>query len=138
MEINVKVGIKVKDDIYNMDLNIPTTSISKEKPFKFAATVTHDKKIDVVLHVVYGSKDYFRVAVAPPKSLLSGLGEYVDAMEVVVQEGTVTDKVTNADTVELTQLPDKKPDELPEYINIEVEKDTPKELCTNKPKGTKK
>lgn len=96
MEISIQVGIKVKEtEKYDMSLYIPTTDLTPQAPFRFAVAQQSDDghgkiKVDNVLQVAFSDAEHVCVLVKPPQSLLetAKISEYVDNLQVVVQEGT--------------------------------------------------
>lgn len=91
MEINILVGVKISEkEKYDMSLNIPTTDLTPQSPFKFTvSSELENNASDNVLQVAFSDSKHVCVQVKPPKSLLetAGIDDYIDKLQVVVEEG---------------------------------------------------
>ena len=91
MKASILLTLAVSDtEVYEVNLNIPTSVPTKEAPFTFnVAQLKNELPADKVLDVALGDSSNIYVAVAPPKSLIQevGVDKIVKNLEVVVQEG---------------------------------------------------
>lgn len=88
--INVKLALG--DDIYTVDVNLPSSAPTADAPFHFNVISTPKDKPaeqDKLLDVAIGATNQVYVAVAPPNSLLvtAGVSDVVKELQVVVAEG---------------------------------------------------
>lgn len=96
--INAVISVKLKlgQDSYNVDLNIPSSTPAPEAPFLFSvASLDKDgKPVDTLLEVAIGNSSNIYIAVAPPGSLLkeTGVDKVVENLNVVVSEGKYNKK----------------------------------------------
>lgn len=93
--INVKLALG--DDLYTVDVNLPSTAPTADAPFHFnvisSPSAKPDEK-DTLLDVAIGAANQVYVAVMPPNSLLvtAGVADVVKELQVVVAEGNYDPK----------------------------------------------
>ena len=105
MQASVLLSLKVsKEEVYDINLDIPTSAPTADKPFLFEVNQTkldsQGKRIedegskDTVLKVAVGGESQAYIAVAPPQSLLetAKVSDYVDNLQVVVENGKYDQK----------------------------------------------
>lgn len=94
LSASIIVKLALGDDLYDIDLNLPSAAPTALAPFLFNVTSTSKAKptdpANILLDVAIGTTNEVYVAVAPPHSLLTtaGVGELVQDLQVVVAEGT--------------------------------------------------
>lgn len=88
-QADIKVGLKINDIVYNINVGLPTSSPTDEAPYKFdiAQEGTSGKEDTQLLNVVVGNSGHFYVAVSPPEEILALTNEVVNDLEVVVNDG---------------------------------------------------
>ncbi|EYU14369.1 hypothetical protein C6H64_21195 [Photorhabdus luminescens] len=99
----ISVKLKLGQDSYNVDLNIPSATPTPEAPFLFSVVSPEkgEQPANTLLEVAIGNANHIYVAVAPPSSLLkeTGVDKVVENLNVVVSEGKYnkTDKKFDQD-----------------------------------------
>ncbi|UZE27135.1 hypothetical protein [Pseudomonas asplenii] len=111
MKVSIKLRLSLKEDHYDVNLELPGTIPTAESPFLFGVDqfqlkaknpdkpdepdTIDDKTVDKLLQVAIGTGGQLYVAVKPPKSLIhaAGVDDVVKNLEVLVAEGNYdTDK----------------------------------------------
>lgn len=90
MKAKITVQFSLGADTYNVNLTLPETTPTADKPFLFGVEkVEAGASEDPLLQVAIGAKEQFYVAVQPPKSLMkeAGIDNVVKELQVEVAEG---------------------------------------------------
>ena len=86
LEANIKVGLKIDQEAYDIDVAIPAGVPTPAAPYTFSIAESGDDGADL-LNVVVGDSTHFYVAVSPPKQVKDWTGDVVQDLEVVVNDG---------------------------------------------------
>ncbi|PMJ71677.1 hypothetical protein [Vibrio splendidus] len=89
MEASIKVGLKIDQDVYEIDVAIPSGKPTTEKPYTFSIKESGENKPQL-LNVVVADKSHYYVAVSPPEQVKEWTADTVQSLEVVVNEGNYT------------------------------------------------
>lgn len=85
MKASIIVQLTLGDEVYNIDLSLPSSSPTADKPFLFGVT---NSQADKLLQVAVGEGSQFHVAVKPPASMISAAsGKTVGDLKVEISEG---------------------------------------------------
>lgn len=85
MKASIIVQLTLGEEVYNIDLSLPSSSPTADQPFQFGVTNVQKDKL---LQVAIGEGKQFYVAVKPPASLLDAASSStVTDLKVEVSEG---------------------------------------------------
>lgn len=106
LEANIKVGLKIDKEVYDIEVAIPAGVPTPAAPYTFSIAESGDNGAKL-LNVVVGDSSHFYVAVSPPEQVKEWTGDVVQDLEVVVNDGGY-----NPETGKFTDNkdPDPKPD----------------------------
>lgn len=107
LEANIKVGLKIDKESYDIDVAIPAGVPTPAAPYTFSIAESGEDGANL-LNVVVGDSTHFYVAVSPPEQVKEWTGDVVQDLKVVVNDGGYVPedgKFTD------NKNPDPKPDE---------------------------
>lgn len=85
MKASIIVQLSLGDEVYNINLSLPSSSPTAEAPFEFGVSNVQKDKL---LQVAVGEGSQFYVAVKPPASLIDAASSHtVTDLKVEVSEG---------------------------------------------------
>lgn len=88
LEASITAKLKVGDSTYDVNLDIPSTTPTKEAPYKFNIAQEQATGDPIpLLTAVIGDSSHFYVAVAPPQEVLSLTGDVVKELNIVANDG---------------------------------------------------
>lgn len=120
MKASIIVQLTLGEEVYNIDLSLPSSSPTADKPFQFGVSNVQKDKL---LQVAIGEGKQFYVAVKPPASLLDAASSStVTDLKVEVSEGDFNGK-TFTSTAAITDKTDDKGD--PAKTDTPVDPDKP-------------
>lgn len=82
MKATISVVLKVADSTYNVEMDLPSSTLSSEEPFRFSLK----SGTDSVIAVAFGDSSHCYVGVNPPSTLLKK-SNIVESLGLEIIEG---------------------------------------------------